>query len=128
LEGRVFMRIEGVSVITAAKSISRVGQQIKDTGLKDIDANAQKMVKGDPSLNGNVSENDIIQAVRQANKALEGTNRRFEYSIHEQTKTIMVKVIDTQTNEVIREIPPEKILNLIAKLWELAGIIVDEKV
>ena len=122
------MRVEGVSVITAAKSISRVGQQIKDTGLKDIDANAQKMVKGDPSLNGNVSENDIIQAVRQANKALEGTNRRFEYSIHEQTKTIMVKVIDTQTNEVIREIPPEKILNLIAKLWELAGIIVDEKV
>lgn len=122
------MRIEGVSVITAAKSISRVGQQIKDTGLKDIDANAQKMVKGDPSLNGNVLENDIIQAVRQANKALEGTNRRFEYSIHEQTKTIMVKVIDTQTNEVIREIPPEKILNLIAKLWELAGIIVDEKV
>jgi len=120
--------VEGVSVITAAKSISRVGQQIKDTGLKDIDANAQKMVKGDPSLNGNVSENDIIQAVRQANKALEGTNRRFEYSIHEQTKTIMVKVIDTQTNEVIREIPPEKILNLIAKLWELAGIIVDEKV
>jgi len=122
------MRIEGVSVITAAKSISRVGQQIKDTGLKDIDANAQKMVKGDPSLNGNVLENDIIQAVRQANKALEGTNRRFEYSIHELTKTIMVKVIDTQTNEVIREIPPEKILNLIAKLWELAGIIVDEKV
>lgn len=122
------MRVEGVSVITAAKSVPRVGQQVKDAGLKDIDANAQRMVKGHSLLNRNVSEDDIMRAVRQANKALEETNRRFEYSIHEQTNTIMVKVIDTQTNEVIREIPPEKILNLIAKLWELAGIIVDEKI
>jgi len=40
----------------------------------------------------------------------------------------MIKVINSETDEVIREIPPEKILDLIAKLWELAGIIVDEKV
>ena len=122
------MRVEGVSVITAAKSVPKVGQQVRDASLKDIDANAQRMVKGDPLLNRNISEDDIMQAVNRANKALDGTNRRFEYSIHEQTNTIVVKVIDTQTNEVIREIPPEKILNLIAKLWELAGIIVDEKI
>lgn len=122
------MRVEGVSVITAAKSVPRVGQQARDAGLKDIDANAQRMLKGDPLLDKNISEDDIMKAVKQANKVLDGANRRFEYSIHEQTNTIMVKVIDTDTNEVIREIPPEKILNLIAKLWELAGIIVDEKV
>lgn len=122
------MRVEGVSVISVAKSVPRVGQQARDAGLKDIDANVQRMLKGDPLLDKNVFEDDIMRAIKQANKALEGTNRRFEYSVHEQTNTIMVKVIDTETNEVIREIPPEKILNLIAKLWELAGIIVDEKV
>lgn len=122
------MRVEGVSVITAAKATPRVGQQVGDAELKNIDANAQRMLKGDPLLDKNISEDDIMKAVKQANKVLDGANRRFEYSIHEQTNTIMVKVIDTDTNEVIREIPPEKILNLIAKLWELAGIIVDEKV
>ena len=40
----------------------------------------------------------------------------------------MVKVINSETNEVIREIPPEKILDLVAKMWELAGILVDERV
>lgn len=40
----------------------------------------------------------------------------------------MVKVVNTETDEVIREIPPEKILDMVAKMWELAGIMVDEKV
>jgi flagellar protein FlaG len=39
----------------------------------------------------------------------------------------MVKVINSDTNEIIREIPPEKTLDLVAKMWEMAGIIVDER-
>ena len=40
----------------------------------------------------------------------------------------MVKVINEDTNEVIREIPPEQILDMVAKMWELAGILVDKSV
>jgi len=40
---------------------------------------------------------------------------------------VRVKVLDSETNEVIREIPPEKILDMVAKMWELAGLIVDER-
>jgi flagellar protein FlaG len=39
----------------------------------------------------------------------------------------MVKVIDINTREVIREIPPEKILDMVATMLEMAGIIVDER-
>lgn len=39
----------------------------------------------------------------------------------------MVKVIDAETEEVIREIPPEKILDLVAMIWEMIGLIVDER-
>ena len=74
-----------------------------------------------------VSEKVLIDAIERANKSLTGTNRRFEISVHEKTNDIMVKVIDTESNEVIREIPPEKILDLVAKLWELAGILMDER-
>ena len=74
-----------------------------------------------------VAEKVLIDAIERANKSLAGTNRKFEISVHEKTNDIMVKVINTESNEVIREIPPEKILDLIAKLWELAGIIVDER-
>jgi flagellar protein FlaG len=74
-----------------------------------------------------VSEKVLINAIEKANKAIAGNNRRFEYSVHEKTNEIMVKVIDTDTDEVVREIPPEKILNLYASLMEMAGLIVDER-
>lgn len=73
-------------------------------------------------------ENKLIKSIESANDELVVYDRKFEFSIHEKTKEIMVKVIDTSTGEVIREIPPEKILDLVASLWEIAGLIVDEKV
>jgi len=118
------MRVEGVSTVTTVKSIPRVQSEVGQIGLKKSDIS----VLNDKLLNKNIAQDDVLQAVKQANKALEGTNRRFEYSVHEQTKTLMIKVINSDTDEIIREIPPEKILDLIAKLWELAGLIVDEKV
>lgn len=75
-----------------------------------------------------ISEEELIHAIEAANKSVKLYDRKLEFSIHEKTKEIMVKVIDTNTDEVIREIPPEKILDMVAKLWEMAGILVDEKV
>ena len=40
----------------------------------------------------------------------------------------MVKIIDITTDEIIREIPPEKILDIVAGLWELSGLLVDERI
>lgn len=74
-----------------------------------------------------ISDKVVIDAIEKANRAISGANRRFEFSIHEKTKEIMVKVINSDTNEIIREIPPEKILDMVATMWEMAGILVDER-
>ena len=74
-----------------------------------------------------ISDKAIMDAINRVNKAISGTNRQFEFSVHQKTKQIMVKVIDTDTKEVIREIPPEKLLDMVAQMWEMAGILVDER-
>ncbi len=74
-----------------------------------------------------ISEKVVIDAIEKANKAIMGANKKFEFTIHEKTKEIMVKVIDTDTNEIIREIPNEKVLDMVAKLCEMAGVLVDER-
>ncbi|HHV95999.1 MAG TPA: flagellar protein FlaG [Clostridiaceae bacterium] len=74
-----------------------------------------------------VSEKVVLEAIERANKAISLANRRLEYSIHEKTNEIIVKVINTETEEVIREIPPEKMLDMVACIWEMIGIIVDER-
>lgn len=74
-----------------------------------------------------VSERSVIDAIEKANRVTMTHDTRAQFSIHEKTKDIMIKIIDVNTNEVIREFPPEKFLDLIAKLWDLAGIVVDER-
>lgn len=74
-----------------------------------------------------ISEKVLIDAIQKANKAISVADRAFEYSIHEKTKQIMIKVVDTDTHEVVREIPPEKVLDMLARMWKMAGIIVDER-
>ncbi|WP_273321815.1 flagellar protein FlaG [Vallitalea guaymasensis] len=74
-----------------------------------------------------IEEHEVIEAIEKANKHFKVYDRRLKFSIHEKTKQIMVKVINTEDDSVIREIPSEKILDMVAKLWEMAGIFVDEK-
>jgi flagellar protein FlaG len=73
-------------------------------------------------------EEHLIKNIERALKALQGANTSIEMSVHKATKTITVKVMDKDTGELIREIPPEKTLDLVAKFIEINGILIDEKV
>ena len=74
-------------------------------------------------------DSQIKDAISQANSKLKSPLRRTtcEFSYHEETKRISIKVIDQDTHKIIREIPPEETLEMLEKMWELAGILVDEK-
>lgn len=67
----------------------------------------------------------IKKAVERLNKQM--TNSEALFGIHDETNRVTIKIVDKQTKEVIKEFPPEKTLDMIAKVWELAGILVDEK-
>ena len=99
----------------------------KGASQRDIPPNFRTI---DPNRNEpiTIGELELIEAIERANKTLVGINTNFKFSIHEDTKAIMVKVINSETQEVIREIPPEKILDMVAKMWELAGLIVDRHI
>ncbi|MEZ3427266.1 MAG: flagellar protein FlaG [Lachnospiraceae bacterium] len=68
----------------------------------------------------------------QIRKAVEAMNKKMAHSeavfgIHEATNRVTIKIIDKDSREVIKELPPEKTLDMIAKVWEMAGILVDER-
>lgn len=67
----------------------------------------------------------LKKAVEKLNKSIE--NSEAIYGIHEGTNRVTIKIVDKNTKEVIKELPPEKTLDMIAKAWEMAGILVDEK-
>lgn len=67
----------------------------------------------------------IDSTVSEVNSRLSKT--RCEYSYDEVTRRVAIKVYDKESDELIREVPPEKSLEMLQKMWELAGIVVDEK-
>ena len=75
----------------------------------------------------NYTKTDLEKAVEESNRLIFKNDRRFEFKVHERTGRYLVKLVDNETDEVIKEIPPEKILDLVASIWDLVGILVDER-
>ncbi|MCR5733855.1 MAG: flagellar protein FlaG [Lachnospiraceae bacterium] len=72
------------------------------------------------------SNEQIKKAVEELNKKMRQRSEAL-FGIHEETNRLTIKIVDQETKDVIKEFPPEKTLDMIAKVWEMAGIIVDEK-
>jgi flagellar protein FlaG len=73
------------------------------------------------------SEQAVMRAVERANKVLAGSPNHAEFSVHKPYGDIVVKIVNSETQEIIREFPSEKVLALLDKLQELNGAIIDEK-
>ena len=77
------------------------------------------------SMPEKASDSSLKNAVEQINRNSAGMEAIFGY--HEGTNRVMIKIIDKDTKEVKKEYPAEKTLDMIQKVWEMAGIMVDEK-
>lgn len=71
------------------------------------------------------SDSSLKNAVEQINRNFANTEAVFGY--HEGTHRVTIKIVDKDTKEVKKEYPPEKTLDMIQKVWEMAGLMVDEK-
>ncbi|MGN0436011.1 MAG: flagellar protein FlaG [Wujia sp.] len=109
-----------VETITPTEAGNNNGKNLWEDKDKDRAA-----VKSD----GEIAPEKVKSAVDDLNKQIRSnikhTNLSFKY--HEDTNRISITVTDSDTDEVIREIPPEKALDMLAKAWEMAGLLVDEK-
>ena len=74
-----------------------------------------------------ISHEELEKSIEKANQFLLGLNIQFDFKIHEGTGRTVVRLVDKQTEEVVKEIPPEKMLDVIAGIWDMAGIVIDRK-
>lgn len=105
-------------------------QKVQPTQSQLVEAQLKSKEEAEQQEQTGNSENDsrrIKNAVDHANQTMRRSKTKCEFSYHEETKRVSIRVIDAETEEVIREIPPEETLEMISKMWELAGLMVDEK-
>lgn len=117
-------KISSSSKIALNPRKNKVSTEEENSLRNDIDLKENKLIKSDQ---GFILKEELENAVSETNRIVFGENEKFEFKIHEKTGRYLVKLVDKNTNETIREIPPEKILDLIANIWEMVGILVDER-
>jgi flagellar protein FlaG len=71
-----------------------------------------------------VSSEELMQAVEEMNEYFQNVQRNIHFSVDDDTGTTVVKVIESDTEEVIRQIPSEEILALSKYIEESAGRII----
>ena len=87
--------------------------------MQDDETDGQNPGLKDPT------QKTIDAMMSEANQKLSRT--RCEYSYDEPTKRVSIQVYDKGPDTLIREVLPGKLVEALQKIWELAGIIVDEK-
>ena len=111
-------KVETASNAAASDDLMKKTIQI-DT--KETDGN-----RDDSQAKQTISENSQIRkAVDEINK--KAHNSEAVFGIHDATNRVTIKIVDKDTKKVLKEYPPEKTLDMIAKVWEMAGLLVDKK-
>jgi hypothetical protein len=116
-------KVETASNAAASDDLMKKTIQI-DT--KETDKNGKDGNRDDSQAQQTISENSQIRkAVDEINK--KAHNSEAVFGIHEATNRVTIKIVDKDTKKVLKEYPPEKTLDMIAKVWEMAGLLVDKK-
>ena len=116
-------KVETASNAAASDDLMKKTIQI-DT--KETDKNGKDGNRDDSQAKQTISENSQIKkAVDEINK--KAHNSEAVFGIHDATNRVTIKIVDKDTKKVLKEYPPEKTLDMIAKVWEMAGILVDQK-
>lgn len=133
------MSIEGVNNVQPVQMQAPQMTQVSQPKVTETEAVTKEMAEpikvnvDDAELGNNINkENTKDVSAEQIKKTLAELNKKMmntacQYGIHEGTGRVTIKIVDKDTRDVIKEIPAEETLELIAKAWELAGIMVDKR-
>ncbi|WP_051286800.1 flagellar protein FlaG [Paenibacillus taiwanensis] len=95
--------------------------------LQDIASCSMEFAGKNTGQTYNAGKHSLSELVEKCNKALSENETHIQVKIHDKTNTIMVMVVRNDTEEVIREIPSEKMLDMMYNICIRTGVFFDEK-
>ncbi|MCH4199090.1 MAG: flagellar protein FlaG [Clostridium tyrobutyricum] len=108
--------------LNASIETAKVSGDISSTNNINVD---QKAVQNRDGKNTTVK--NTKDAVDHANKILDDTQTHLKFEIYGKFNDVVVQVVDDDTNKVVREVPPKKLIDMVEKFCELSGFFMDKK-
>ena len=127
------MKVDGIDPLV----LSRVKDQATKTPLQETERseaqqsrvqqqnqNRSRQPAVEPEQN---MLQEVEEAVRKLNDTAEAMHLNLRFLMHEESDRWMVQVVDVKANEIIRELPPENVLNTVAQIQSLIGVLLDAR-
>lgn len=125
------MMMQGAGSMPSSTTVNTVapGNSMTAVNAVEVETSTDANVGGAQTQGLPVKgSNDMLkEAIADANKKLTFGNNECEFRYHEEINRVSIKVINRQTKEVIREIPSQETIEMLQKLQEMTGLLVDEK-
>lgn len=116
------MMVENISPVRTVKTHTREPDSVRVVVSDALPQHSMPEQKAQPEIK--ISQ-ALLNEVQQEIQMIRNVGLRF--SVHETTGRTIIRVVDKETEELIREIPPEQVLNLMAKIGEMVGILFEQK-
>ncbi|MFJ8517773.1 flagellar protein FlaG [Lysinibacillus xylanilyticus] len=122
---------QSTDVGTATSSTSSKKAGLEETAMTAIKSQLITQSQGEkiPTAEGqDISKDKLQNVVDTVNEFLQINHNASKFVLHDGLDRYFVQVVDTQTEEVVKEIPPKKLLDAFYEMQKLLGMIVDEKI
>lgn len=98
------------------KQTQKIKKQIKEIPAPNISPSSKQ------------KHQDYIKYLEKINKITQNLNKKLKYSYNKELNQVIVKVVDSRTDKVIKEIPPEELQRLHMRIQEAIGLLIDEEI
>jgi flagellar protein FlaG len=97
--------------------------------LKTIEVNPDKKEKQQPQPQQEaISKEKTEKIISSLNEFLRASNTHLKFQFHDELQEYYVAIVDDTTNEVVKEIPSKKLLDMYAAMTDYLGLLVDKKI
>lgn len=104
------------------KSDAVTEKKIEPESVLPTNSVKEKEKEKEKELGSDITPLDTLKSAAVAgNSLLQSLNRNLEFKVDESTKKVVIKIVDNQTGETVRQIPSEDMLAFIKKMQELDG-------
>lgn len=107
----------GVRVEADKRGSTKVTSEIDQT----VSSSVSNQQEQDKQNEAKPSFDSVKKAAEKGNSLLQSVNRNLQFKVDDSTKELVVKVVDSETGDVVRQIPSEEMLAFIRRMQELDG-------
>ena len=122
------LHINPVNVENVARQVKKETKKVvvKESNL-ETKRDTSKAVEQSKEKREEIAGKLMKEAVDSTNEALKMNRTSIRMKYHEDVNRVSIKIVDDETDEVIKEIPPEESIDMLKKLLEVNGLLIDER-